>query len=176
VRLFGSTFSPDVGTVIWSAMVPDLATLEEANDKLLVDDGFVSLADSGAEFSMGGAHDSLQQIIYGEPDPNRTIEYATTVQTVCAAGNLMKGMELAIEIARRAEQSIGVPVLAATGMTGSYGSISWSSGYADIRDMERAQQAMAADTKFNEFVDKSVRGVYADDMALTRQLVFRHLA
>ena len=42
---------------------------------------------------------------------------ATTVQTVCASGSLAKGVELGIEIAQRAEKSLGTPVLFATATT-----------------------------------------------------------
>jgi hypothetical protein len=35
-------------------------------------------------------------VVYGEPDPTREIEYVTAVQTVCANGNLGRGMELGV--------------------------------------------------------------------------------
>ena len=39
-----------------------------------------------------------------------------------------------------------------------------------------ANQKLAADTKFGEFVDKNVRGVYAEDPATTESLMYRHIA
>jgi hypothetical protein len=176
VGLYALMFSPGVGTLSWSCFVPDLATLEAGNDKLLVDEAYVSMLDAGAKFALGGADDALLQIIYGEPDASRQIEYATTVQTVCANGSLTKGMELAVEIAQRAEKVLGVPVLVAAGSTGEYGSVGWISGYTDVQELERSQQALAADAKFGEFVDKSVKGVYAEDASLTQQLIYRHIA
>src|SRR5690242_10076713 len=50
VSLFSLTFSPRVGTLAWSTFVPDLPTLEVATDKLLVDDGYVSMVDAGAKY------------------------------------------------------------------------------------------------------------------------------
>jgi hypothetical protein len=176
VGLYAQTFSPEVGTLSWSTFLPDLATLEAANDKLLVDDAYVSMVDAGAKFALGGADDTLLQIIHGAPDPARQIEYVTTVQTVCASGSLAKGIELAIEIAQRAEKTLGVPVLVATGVTGNYGSVAWISGYANVQELERSQQALAADAKLAEFVDKSVRGVYVDDPTTTKRLIYRHVA
>jgi hypothetical protein len=176
VGLYALTFSPEVGTLSWSTFVPDLATLEAANDKLLVDNAYVSMLDAGAKFALGGADDALLQIIHGAPDPARQIEYVTTVQTVCASGSLAKGIELAVEIAQRAEKALGVPVLVATGATGNYGSVGWISGYANVQDLERSQQALTADATFAEFVDKSVRGVYVDDPSMTQQLIYRHIA
>ena len=177
VGLFGLTFSPEVGSLAWSTFVPDLATLEAANDKLLVDDGYISMIDAGAKFASGaGADDSLFQLVYGEPDASRPIEYVTTVQTVCTSGSVIKGIEIGVEIAQRAEKALGVPVLFATGATGMYGAVGWFSGYESIAAMERAQQQLSEDTEFGKFVDKSVRGVYTDDPAESQQLVWRHLA
>jgi hypothetical protein len=176
VGLYAQTFSPEVGTLSWSTFVPDLATLESANDKLLVDDAYVSMVDAGAKFALGGADDALFQIIHGTPDAARRIEYVTTVQAVCTNGSLAKGIELAIEIAQRAEKTLGVPVLVATGVTGNYGSVAWISGYANVEELEHSRQALAADAKFAEFVDKSVRGVYVDDPSMTQQLIYRHIA
>jgi hypothetical protein len=176
VGLYALTFSPEVGTLSWSTFVPDLPTLEAANDKLLVDDAYVSMVDAGAKFALGGADDTLLQIAYGEPDPTRQIEYATTVQAVCANGSVTRGIELGIEIAQRAEKIVGTPVLFATAATGSYGAVGWLSGYGDADALERSQQALAADAKFGEFIDKNVRGVYADEPSETRQLIYRRIA
>ena len=170
-----STFSPAVGTLSWSMFVPDLPTIEAANDKLLVDDAYVSMLDAGAKFALGGADDALLQIVHGTPDPSRRIEYATTVQTVCASGSLTKGIELGIEIAQRAEKALGTPVLFATATTGNYGAVSWISGYDNVQALEESQQKLAADVKFAEFVDKSVKGVYVDDPSLTQQRILRRI-
>ena len=97
------------------------------------------------------------------------------MQTVCASGSLTKGIELAVEIAQRAEKTTGTPVLVATGTTGGYGSVGWFSGYANVQELEHGQQALAADAKFAEFVDKSVKGVYVDDPSLTQQLIYRRI-
>jgi hypothetical protein len=176
VGLYAQTFSPEVGSLSWSTFIPDLPTLESATDKLLVDDAYVSMVDDGAKFAQGGADDALLQILYGAPDPSRQIEYATTVQSVCANGNLARGMELGVEIAQRAEKISGIPTLFATGVTGIYGAVGWISGYADVTEMEAAQAKLAADTKFGEFIDKSVRGVYAEQPAETQQLIYRRIA
>lgn len=173
--LFAQIYSPEVGTLVWSTFVPDLPTLESANDKLLVDDGYVSMVDAGAKFAQGGVDDNLLQLITGDPDPNRQVDYATTVQTVCASGSLARGVELGVEIAQRAEKVIGLPVMFATAATGPYGAVAWITGYADARELEAANQALAADTKFGAFVDKSVPGVYADNPATTESLMYRRI-
>src|SRR3979411_1646807 len=83
--LYMQVYSPEVGTVGWSTFVSDLATLEAAGDKLQADDAFVTATDKGAAMTVGGATDSLAQVIYGEPDPNRQIENVTGIRSACAS-------------------------------------------------------------------------------------------
>jgi len=175
IGLFSLVYSPEVGTLTWSAFVPDLATLEAANDKLLADDSYVSMLDEGAKYASGSADDVLLQIVSGEPDPSRQVEYATTVQAVCANGSVTRGMELGVEIAQRAEKAMGVPVMFASAASGVYGGVIWLTGYENVQALEAAQQKLATDTKFGEFVDKSVRGVYQESALDTRQLVYRRI-
>lgn len=176
VGLFTQVYSPQVGLIGWSTFVPDLAALESASDKLNVDDAMVSATDSGAAFITGGAEDRLAQVIYGSPDPNRQIEYVTIVHAVCASGNMAKGMELGVEIAERAEKVTGTPGMFLADVTGTYGGVGWISGHADVQAMEAAQQALAEDTSFGKYIDKEVRGVYADEPSATTQLIYRRLA
>jgi hypothetical protein len=72
--LWNQTFSPAVGTLVWSTFVPDLAALEAANDKLMVDDAYIELVDRGNQFVIPGSiDDSLGMLIHGQPDPNRHV-------------------------------------------------------------------------------------------------------
>jgi len=175
VGLYMQTFSPEVGRLAWSTFAPDLATLETANDKLTADEGYLSLIDSGAKFALGGADDLLSQIVHGAPDPNRPIEYVSTVTTTCANGSVMRGIELGVEIAQRVEKATGLPVLFGAAATGNYGAVGWITGYTDINELERAQTTLAANADFGKFVDKNVPGVYVDDPTATQQLVFRKI-
>jgi hypothetical protein len=84
-------------------------------------------------------------------------------------------MEIGVEIAQRVEKVTGQPSLFATATTGPYGAVEWLTGFADVREMERAQQALAADTSFIKFIDDKARGVYVEDYAITRQLIYRRL-
>ncbi len=175
VGLYMQTFSPEVGRLAWSTFAPDLVTLETANDKLTADEGYLSLIDSGAKFALGGADDLLSQIVYGAPDPNRPIEYVSTVATTCANGGVMRGIELGVEIAQRAEKVTGVTGLFGVSATGNYGAVGWITGYTDVGEMERAETTLAANADFGKFVDKNVPGVYTDDPTATQQLIFRKI-
>ena len=176
VSLYTQVYSPEVGSIGWSTFVPDLATLEAAGDKLNVDDDFVSATDKGSSLLVGGADDTLSQVIYGAPDPSRQIEYVTAVRAVCATGNLARGMELGAEIAQRAEKITGSPTLFLADVTGMYGGVGWVSGHENVKAMEAVQDKLAADPGWAKYVDKETRGVYAEDPALTTQLIFRRLA
>jgi hypothetical protein len=172
---FTTVFSPEVGTVVWSMVAPDLAALESANDKLVADDGYIVLIDEGARLVQSNIDDGLLQIIHGEVNPDRRVEYATSVQAVCATGNLARGMELGVEIAQRAEQAIGIPTMFASSMNGPYGAIAWVTGFTDVHEMDRAQQTLAADTDFMRFIDDKTPGVYAEDFAISQQLTYRRI-
>jgi hypothetical protein len=175
VSLYAQVFSPEVGTLAWTAVVPDLETLEAASDKLLADDGYISMIDDAADLMMGAPDDVLGQILYGQPDPNRQIEYATTVQAECVPGRFERGIELGIEIAQRVEKITGTPMLFGSTMTGQYGGVSWISVHPNIRSVEADEAALAADTSFVKFLDKETGSVYGGG-ALPRQLLFRRIA
>jgi len=176
VSLYTQVFSPEVGTVAWTAFVPDLATLEVANDKLGADDGFASMIDSGAQYLLTGMlDDGLLQLVHGAPDPQQHIEYATTVQAVAAPGKYTRAIEVGVEIAQRAERATGTPTLFATSMTGVYGGVSWVTAFADVKAMEAGEAALAADASFAKFLDKEASEVYAAEPALTQQRIYRRM-
>ncbi len=175
ISAFTTIFSPQVGTIAWTFVAPDLAALETANDKLLTDDGFTVLIDEGARLVDGNVDDTVLQVIHGDMDPSRRIEYATTIQTVCTAGNLTRGLQLGVEIAQRAEQATGTPTMFASSLTGPYGAVAWITGFSDVGAMERAQQSLAADTTFMQFLDDKIGGVYLEDPMASRQLTYRRV-
>jgi hypothetical protein len=176
VSLYMQVYSPEVGSIGWTTFVPDLAALEAAGDKLQADEGFVSATDSGANFIEGGAEDSLSQVVYGQPDPSRQIEYVTVVRSVCANGALARGMELGADIAQQAEKITGTPTLFLADVTGLYGGVGWASGFENVQALEAAQQKLAADPKWASYLDKEVKGTYVDDPSATTQLIYRRLA
>ncbi len=175
ISTFTTIFSPEVGTLVWSTFVPDLASLEAATDKLAVDDAYISMVDEGARFIQSNIDDAVLQIVHGDVDPSRQVEYATTVQAVCATGNVARGMELGVEIAQRVTKITGLPSLFGSGTTGPYGSVAWLTGYADVQELERATGALGADTSFGKFIDDNAPGVYVEDFAITQTLIYRRL-
>jgi hypothetical protein len=175
VGLWGHAYSAGVGTIAWTAFVPDMGVLEAANDKLLADDSYVGAVDQGAALTEGGVDDLLAQVVYGEPDPEREIRYVTSVQSVCANGQIARGIEVGVEIAQRAEAIIG-PTMFVTSVTGPYGGVGWLTGFEDVHKMAAAQQALAADEKFLQLVDKEAAKTYAEDPAASVQTIWRRQA
>jgi hypothetical protein len=176
VGLWNQTFSPAVGTLVWSTFAPDLATLEAANDKLMVDDAYNDLVERATEFVVPGSlDDSLGMIIHGQPDPNRQIEYVAAVRSTISAGKLARGVALGIEIAQRAEQITGAPTVFLADSTGNYGGVTWLTAYANVTELERAEQAINTDQGFVELIDKQAPGVYADLPGANTQLLYRRV-
>jgi hypothetical protein len=176
VGLWNQTFSPAVGTLVWSTFVPDLATLEAANDKLMVDDAYNDLVERGTEFVIPGSiDDSLGMLIHGQPDPNRHVEYVAVVRSTITAGKLARGMGLGVEIAQRAEKITGVPTAFVADATGNYGGVAWLTAFANVAELERGEQALNTDQAFIELIDTQATGVYADQAGATTQLVYRRI-
>lgn len=175
VSLYSQVFSPEVGTLYYSTFVPDLMTLEAANDKLTVDEGLASATDKGAAFLVGGADDTVAQIVHGTPDPSRSIEYVSVVSTVCAAGNFKRGLEVGVEITDRAAKATGTPGLFASMVTGNYGTVGWITAFESIQALEAGEQALAADASFLEFIDKEASTAFSDQAGSTTQLVLRKI-
>ena len=176
VGVWNQMFSPAVGTILWTAMVPDLATLEGATDKLAVDEHYADLVDKGQDYTLPGIIDDvLGVIIRGEPDPNRQTEYVISVRSTIAGGQLANGMALGVEIAERVEAITGSPTLFIAEATGNYGGVGWATGFANISDMERAQMAVNGDAKFIELVDAKAKGVFNDSPGSATQVIYRRI-
>ena len=176
VGLWMQVFSPGFGTLVWSTFLPDLATLEAGGDKLTGDAGYVAMADEGAKYISTGLDDSLFQIVHGDPDPNRAVEYVSAVQAVSASGNAANAVAVGIEIAQKAEAVTGLPTMFCTNMTGSYGGVGWLTGYENVAALDAAGQALNSDPSWVTMIDSKVAGVYAEEPALTTQLIYRRVA
>jgi hypothetical protein len=175
VALYTSVFSPEAGTLVWSTFVPDLAALEAAGDKLQADDGFVGSSDRGAKHLEGGFDDGLFQVLHGAPDPGRTVEYVTAVQSACANGNFAKGVEVGIEIAQRAERLTGTPTLFVSAATGPFGGVGWLTGFSDIAAMEAGQAALQSDPDWLAYLDSDASAAYVEDPGATEQRIYRRI-
>ena len=171
VDAWSSTFSPDLGTVVWAVFAEDLATLEQANDKLAVSDSFIDLVDRGAQLFAGPVSDSLAQVVAGEIDPAApTPQYVSVARAVAANGQLRAAFAAGVEIAQAATQITGVPGLFVVDATGPYGGCAWTSGFADIGALQQAEAALNADEGWLELIDR-VGPAYQQGAT---QAIYRH--
>jgi hypothetical protein len=174
VTLWSPIFSPSVGGVGWTAAVEDLATLEAANDKLMVDDGFVAEVNRGAEFlTPDGVEDHLSQLVHGRMDPSAPARYVAIVSSQIASGGLAKGIEAGIEIARRATEMCGLETLFLMASTGPYGGVTWGTRADSLEALQRGEQAVNGDAGFIQYVDSVAPGVYLAEA--TTQVIIRRV-
>jgi hypothetical protein len=181
VSLFAGSYGPQVGTLAWSAVVPDLQALETATDKLAVDEGFQQEADKGLQFAPDGADDRLLQFIHPQPEVLAAgsdappFGYALVISSVCADGQYSRGIELGVELAVRASEITGVQAAFLVDVTGPYGGVNWITGYADAAALDRANEALASDPTWAKSLDEKTAGVYQADPSVTQQLLYRRV-
>jgi hypothetical protein len=175
VGLWTTALSPGVGTLSWSAVVENLTQLEDAEAKLMVDDGYLDLLDQGAKFSSGdAANDAVGQIISGDLDPSRNPTHAAVVAATLAPGGFAKGIEAGIEIADRATKLGGLPTAFMIASTGNYGGVAWLTTASSLEELERGEQAVNANPDFIGYIDEVASTVYQAQG--TTQTIFRRIA
>jgi hypothetical protein len=176
VQLWTTVFSPSSGRLAWTATVENLVELETIESKLIADSGYVSLVEEGGAHASGDPiDDRLLQFIFADPKTTEIdAQYAMAVQATLAPGGSVKGIELGVETAQLASKITGCPTSFAMNVTGSYGSVEWLTVYASIDDMQRAGEVIAADSNFNQKVDKELSKVYLP--GVTTQTAFRKIA
>ncbi|HEY1443594.1 MAG TPA: hypothetical protein VGF51_01750 [Acidimicrobiales bacterium] len=175
VQVWSSVFSPRAQTLVWTATVDDLLTLETIEDKLISDSGYVSLVEEGATHgSDDPIDDALLQFVFADPATTEIeATYATTIQATLAPGGMARGIELGVETAQRAGKITGCPTSFGTSVTGTYGSVEWITIFSSIEQMQRGQEAIVADADFGQMVDKELSKVYLPG---AQQLAWRKIA
>jgi hypothetical protein len=175
VQVWSSVFSPRAQTLVWTATVDDLLTLETIEDKLISDSGYVSLVEEGATHgSDDPIDDALLQFVFADPATTEIeATYATTIQATLAPGGMARGIELGVETAQRAGKITGCPTSFGTSVTGTYGSVEWITIFSSIEQMQRGQEAIVADADFGQMVDMELSKVYLPG---AQQLAWRKIA
>jgi hypothetical protein len=175
IGLWTTVLSRGVGTLSWSTVVENLTQLEDAEAKLMVDDGYLDLLDQGAQYSSGEAiDDAVGQIVAGDLDPSRQPTHAAVVQAELAPGGFAKGIEAGIEIADRATKLSGLPTVFMIASTGTYGGVAWLTTASSLEALERGEQATNGDPDFIRYIDEVASKVYQAQG--TTQTLFRRIA
>ena len=161
------SMSPELGTLVWATFVESLEELEAAQDKLAVSDQFIDLSDKGAKLFAGPLTDGLASVVHGQRDPEAPLpSYVTSARATAANGRLGDAIAGGIEIAEASTRITGVPTMFLVDATGVYGGCRWTSGFADIGALERAQAALAADESWVALIDR-VGTAYQDGATQT---------
>lgn len=176
-QVWGAVYSPGFGTIAWTSWHENFAALEASTNALMADEAYMAKSAEGAQWMAPGAgvDDQLLELVAGEPDPEANPLYVSSVQAVCATGNIARGMALGVEIAQRADAATGGSTLFMRTVTGPYAGVSWFSGIEDGAAMDAQQAALAADAGFVELLDRS-QGAYAEDVGATQAVLWRRLS
>lgn len=172
IHAWAASMSPELGTTVWATFVESLEELETAQDKLAVAEDFVDLTEKGAKLFTGPLTDGLATVIHGQRDPKADVPaYVTVARARAANGSIKAALEGGVEIAELATDITGAQTMFLVDTTGAYGGCRWTTGFADIGALERADAALAADDRWLELIDR-VSPSYAEDAT---QAIFRRL-
>jgi hypothetical protein len=175
LSLWTTAFSPKLGEVSWTTVVPDLVRLEAAEAKLTTDGAYLSLVGEAAAFSNGEpADDGLVSLVLADPDrATSDRQYASVVSAVLASGSAVRGVELGVEIAQRAKRITGCSTSFGTARTGVYGGVGWITVYDSVDELQRAGEAIAADAAFAALLDKEASKAYR--AGASSEMVYRRI-
>jgi hypothetical protein len=160
--LWGSVMSPAMGSLAWTAVVSDLAVIEDTEAKLAADPAYLDLIDEAATLlSTDAADQMVMQLVHGDRDA-ATIDaqYATTVRAIVAPGSMRAGIELGVGLAQQDKQVTGLPTSFAVNVTGDYGAVMWVSLAETIQQVQAANEALNANEDFDEAVDEGAADAY----------------
>jgi hypothetical protein len=93
-------------------------------------------------------------------------------QAVAANGTLQAAIDGGVEIAEAATRITGHPTMFIVGSTGPYGRNAWTTGTADIGEVERAESALMADPGWIHLIDR-VGPAYQPGAS---QSIYRHVS
>ncbi len=174
VSAWGEVWSPGLGNISWSTIVPDLLALEQGMDKLQVSDDFIAATEHGAEmFVEGLGEDRLFQIVHGEIDPNARPSYVTAVRARITNGKLADGLAFGVEIAQKAEAVTGLTTMFLAASTGGYGEVGWITGFDDVGQAQEENAKLMADPDWLKMLDAKTGIVYQND---AEQRMYRRLS
>ena len=175
VSLWSPVMSPQINTLIFSAVVEDLSLLTATDEKLMADAGYLDLVQEGSKYTADtGVDDQLMRIIHADPDAGDSSEYASVVRAVVTPGSFVDGITLGVEIAQRAKAITGRPVQFGQATTGVYGEVGWIALYDSIEQVQAADEALGSDADFAALLDAKAAKAYLPGHS--KQRISRKLA
>jgi hypothetical protein len=153
VGLYAHQFSAGLGTIVWTAFVPDLATLEAAGDRMTASADLQGFIASGSDSFADGIDDALFEILHGVPEREREINYVSGIASAIAPGKLQSGVTLGTTLAEKSSAISGQDCLFVIGVTGVFGAVGWLTGYADLPSLQAGQHAIFSDPGMLDLID-----------------------
>jgi len=150
-------FGYPVGTVGWSAVVESQADLAARTASLVADDGYFSMVEKGAEWTVGAPQDHLREMLHGSPPeaPAAIGAVSTLVTATAANGKLADAMGWGVAIAEHYTKVTGVPVAFFADAYGTMGQVTWIGISPDFAAVDAARAAINADAAYLESVDRA---------------------
>jgi hypothetical protein len=164
LQVWGSVYSPGVGTISWTGWFPSFEALEKVGDVLQADASMEKLTNAGTRYTEGGFDDGLLQPVSGSA--GGAFEYVCGTGAVAAAGGYARAVAAGIEIAQRSEAITGCPTTFCRSVSGRAGAVKWLNPYESAAQMEAAQRELTDDRSWIELLD-STRGCFAADRGIT---------
>lgn len=174
--LWADVYGPRVGSLLFSTIVPDLATLVAGSDRLLGNDDYLKAIEEGSEYMVGTPQDTLIKVVHGSPDPNREVAFVSTVASVVLGGALARAAAVGAEICERSTKITGIPTVFGFDSTGMYGGVRWLTPLANIAEVETVAAQLASDASLTEYIEHDATRVFAEAPELTQQALLRRIA
>jgi hypothetical protein len=155
-QLWGTVWSPSAGSIIWSAWVDGLESLEKLGDILEGDAAMEKLMSAGTRYIVGRYDDRLLEPVVGGP-PADGVRYVVATVAVASRRGATQAIAAGADLARQVEAVTGRPTLFGRAVTGRSGTLQWLTGYERAEDLDAAQRALARDDDWLALLDATRR-------------------
>ena len=154
IATWASVLSPGVGEIVWSMMAPSMEALHAATLATAASEEFTSRVEAATDLWTGPPTDLVGEILYGGPSPVGPPSLALTIRADALPGRLGTALALGAEIAVLVEQITGSSTMFGRNVTGSFGGVSWISGYASAAAIDEANGKLRADERYLAALDR----------------------
>jgi hypothetical protein len=149
MALWMSTFGHPLGTVGWSTVVESEVALAAGGDKLLANDEYFDLLDTGAEFLGQPGQDLLRELIDGAPSGPPPVGAVATITTAAAVfDRLVDAIGWGVDVGRYVAELSGTPISVLRSVYGQMGELTWIGVQPDIAAAEAVRTKLGADAGY----------------------------
>ena len=176
VSLWQGLFGGPVGTLVWSALVDNLTSLEAATDSLAGDADYLGLVSKARDWSQAPPEDFLLRMIHtagGDYVRPAVGAYAEGTVAVPAEGMLAKAGAFGVEIADLHSKLTHSSVLFGSSGYGAFGEMRWLALYDTAAAVDAAAEAVAKDDDYGKKLD-AAGALFVE--GLTRRTLARRIA